>query len=220
MPNASTNIELIQMKLPRFYKKYEYKSENEKSIMYAVLNALADMANYSNEAIQRLDSAVGIDSTYGEDLYHRWGTLLGIDKRDSESYDLYRSELKLAIPSMTGGTRDAIIYAIATVIGIEKDKSLQADYIEVVDGWEYTGDVEIPEQYREFGNFICTIDMSVGEGAINVEQQIIDSINRAKASGTAFYVVYKAFKVLRYYQMDPFNYDTFDNTTYDYLGVS
>lgn len=216
---SNINLELIQSKLPKFYKKYEYKSETEKSVMYAILNAIANTLDGSNTAVDRLDAAIGIDTTYDKDLQYRWGSLLGINKKDTESYNLYRSELKLAIPSLIGGTKDAIIYAIAIVIGIEKDNTLQADYIDVVDGWEYNGDVEIPEEYKQYGNFVCTIDMSVGEGAINVEQQMIDSINRVKASGTSFYVVYKSFKVLRYYQLDPFNYDTLDNTTYDFLGA-
>lgn len=217
---SNKNLELIQMKLPRFYEKYELRStDDKKSVMYAVLNAFANALDSSNTAIIRLDAMIGIDTTYDEDLQHRWGDLLGIDKKIDESYNLYRSKLKLAIPSLIGGTRDAIIYAIAIVIGIEKDNALQADYIDVVDGWEYDGDVDIPDEYRQYGCFVCTIDMSVGEGAIDVEQQIIDSINSVKASGTAFYVAYKSFNILRYYQLDPFKYDTLNNVTYDSLGI-
>lgn len=216
---SNTNLELIQMKLPRFYKKYEYKSDTEKSIMYAILKSISNTLDGSIGVIDRLDAAIGIDTTYDEDLQYRWGSLLGINKKDSESYDLYRDELKLAIPSLIGGTKDAIIYAIAIVIGIGKDSKLQADYIDVVDGWEYTGDADVPDEMRQHGCFICTIDMSVGEGAIDIEQEVINAINKVKASGTSFYVVYKTFKVLRYFQLDAFNYDTLDNTTYDYLGA-
>ena len=215
-----TQLEQIQAKLPVFYKKYELKDDDtHKSIMYALLNAFCNSVVDSYNTIERLDDAIGIDTTHDEDLYARWGTLLGINKSDKESYNLYRSKLKLAIPSLIGGTKDTIIYAIATVIGIEKDKELQSDFIDVVDGWEYNGEAEIPDEYKEYGNFVCTIDMSVGEGAVDVEQQMIDSINKVKASGTNFYVIYKAFKILRYYGMDRFRYDSFDETYYDYLGT-
>lgn len=219
MDNTATHLEQIQSKLPRFYKKYELKDSGEKSVMYALLNAFVKSMVDSYDMVARLDDALGIDTTHGEDLQARWGNLLGINKKDTESYDLYRSKLKLAIPSLVGGTRDTIIYAIATVIGIEKDKELQSDFIDVVDGWEYNGEAEIPDEFKEYGNFVCTIDMSVGESAIDVEQQMIDSINRVKASGTNFYVIYKAFKILRYYGMDRFRYDSFNETYYDYLGA-
>ena len=214
-----SNLELLQMKLPSFYKKFENKSDTEKSVMHAILKSIADTLDQSNTAITRLDAAIGIDTTHDEDLQYRWGSLLGIDKKETESYNLYRSELKLAIPSLAGGTRDAIAYAIAVVIGIEKDNALQDDYIDVVDGWEYNGDVDIPDEYRKYGCFVCTIDMSVGDGAVDIENQIVDAINKVKASGTSFYIAYKAFKILKYHQLDSFNYDTLVNITYDFLGA-
>ena len=214
-----SNLELIQNKLPKFYEKYEYKFDNEKSVMFTILKSISNVFDEDNTLINRLDAAIGIDTTHNEDLQYRWGDLLGINKKDSESYDLYRNKLKLAIPSLIGGTKDAIIYTIATVIGIEKNDNIQDDYIEVVDGWEYNGNADIPDEYKEYGNFVCTINMSVGQGAIDIEQQIIDAINSVKASGIRFYVVYKAFKVLRYYQLDPFHYDTLGNTEYSYLGI-
>jgi hypothetical protein len=214
-----SNLELIQAKLPGFYRKYELKDNSEKSVMHAMIDAIAKNIDDSNAVIDRLDDSIGIDTTHNEDLEHRWGSLLGINKKATESYDLYRSELKMAIPSLIGGTKNAIIYAIAIVVGIEKDNALQADFIDVVDGWEYDGDADIPDEYRQYGCFVCTIDMSIGQGAVDAERQIIDSINKVKASGTSCYIVYKAFKISRYYQLDPFNYDTLDNTTYDNLGL-
>lgn len=216
---SNTNLELLQMKLPSFYKKYKNKSDTEKSVMYAILKSLADTLDQSNTAISRLDAAIGIDTTHDEDLQYRWGDLLGINKRDTESYNLYRNELKLAVPSLVGGTKDSIKYAIAIVIGVEKDDVLQNNYIEVVDGWEYNGDANIPDEYRQYGSFICTIDLSVGEGAIDVEDQIIDAINKVKASGTSYCITYKSFKILKYYSLDSFHYNTLDNITYDYLGI-
>ena len=213
------NLELIQMKLPKFYHKYEYKSEDEKSIMYPILSAIANRLDNSADIMARLDAAIGIDTAYDEDLAYRWGNLLGISKKDTESYDLYRSELKSAIPSLVGGTKDAIIYAIAIAIGIEKDSGLQDDYIQVIDGWEYDGDASISDEFRQYGSFICIIDLNVGEGALNVEQQVVDLINKVKASGTTFTVLYKSFKVLKYYNFDVFNYDTLDNISYSDLGV-
>lgn len=217
---SNTNLELIQMKLPEFYEKYGLKESGEKSVMHTILNAIAHNIDNNMAVTNRLDAAIGVDTTYDEDLQYRWGNLLGINKKDTGSYDLYRSELKLAVPSLIGGTREAIIYAMAIVIGIEKDSALQADYIDVVDGWEYAGDAEIPEKYKKYGCFICTIDMSVGQGAMDMEQALIDSINKVKASGTSFYIVYRAFKVDRYYNLDVFNYNTLDNTTYDKFGIA
>lgn len=217
----SNNLELIQSKLPRFYKKYEYKSETEKSVMHAILNAVSKVLDTNIGATERLDAAIGIDTTYDEDLAYRWGSLLGINKRDSESYDLYRNELKLAIPSLIGGTREAIIYAIAIVIGIEKDNALQADYIDVVDGWEYAGEIKIPDEYKQYGCFVCTIDMNVGDGALalDAEERVINSINKIKASGTAFTVLYKGLNIVKYINLDVFSYETLNSMTYSNLGV-
>ena len=144
---SNTNLELIQMKLPEFYRKYEFKSERDKSVIYAILKALSDTIGNSNNMVKRLDAAIGIDTTYDEDLEHRWGSLLGISKRESESYDLYRNELKLVIPSLVGGTKESIIHAIAIAVGMDKDDAIRSDYIEVVDGWEYTGDAAIDDMY-------------------------------------------------------------------------
>lgn len=213
-----SNIELIQSKVPRFYKKYEYKSDNEKSIMHAVLDAIADRLDENSSILDRVNACIGINTTSDEDLQYRWGDLLGIYKKDNKSYDLYRDELKLAIPSLIGGTKSAIIYAIATVIGIEDNSSLQDNYITVVDGWEYDGDIEISDEYKEYGHFVCTIDMNVGDGAINADEEIIDAINRVKASGTAFCVLYKGFNIYMYYNLDAFSYDTLSSLTYDSLG--
>ena len=216
---SNTGIELIQMKLPEFYKKYKFKSEKDKSVMYAILKALSDTIGDNNQIVKRLDAAIGIDTTYDEDLEHRWGSLLGISKKDSESYDLYRNKLKLVIPSMVGGTKESIIHAIAIAVGMDKDDAIRSDYIEVVDGWEYTGDATIDDMYRQYGSFVCTIDLSIGDGALDVEDKIISMVNSVKASGTAFCVLYKEFKVYRYYKLDVFSYDTLGNTSYDYLGI-
>ena len=216
---SSINLSLIQDKLPELYAKYENKSETEKSVLYVILGVLASTLDCSSMLTDRIDAAIGIDTTYDEDLEYRWGNLLGINKVATESYDLYRNRLKLAMPSMIGGTKDAIKYAIATAIGVEKNNAIQDDYIEVVDGWEYDGDIEIPDEYRQYGCFVCTVDLSVGEGALNIEQKMIDSINEVKASGTKFHVLYKAFTIGKYYEMDVFSYDTLSNTTYDSFGV-
>lgn len=212
-----SNIELIQMKIPDTYKKYG--SDNEKSVLYVILNAIANKIDECHNNADRLDAMIGIDTTYNEDLEYKWGSALGISKRESESYDLYRNRLKLAMPSMIGGTKEAIKYAIATAVGIEKDDAIQDDYIDVVDGWEYSGDIDIPDEFKQCGYFICTVDLSIGEGALNVEQKIIDSINAVKASGTAFHILYKAFVLTKYHEMDVFSYDTLNGTTYDSLGV-
>lgn len=216
---SSINLSLIQDKLPELYAKYENKSETEKSVLCVILGVLANALDHSSSLTDRVDAAIGIDTTYDEDLEYRWGSLLGINKIATESYDLYRNRLKLAMPSMIGGTKDAIKYAIATVVGVENNNTIQDDYIEVVDGWEYNGSVEIPDEYRQYGCFVCTVDLSVGEGALDIEQKMIDSINAVKASGTTFHVLYKAFTIGRYYEMDVFSYDTLSNTTYDSFGV-
>lgn len=216
---SNTGLELIQMKLPEFYKKYEFKSETDKSVMYAILKALSDTVDSNNRIVKRLDAAIGIDTTYDEDLEHRWGSLLGISKKESESYDLYRNELKLVIPSLVGGTKESIIHAIAVAIGISKDNAIQSDYIDVVDGWEYTGDAAVDDMYRQPGSFVCTIDLSIGDNAINIENKVASMINSVKASGTAFCVLYKEFKVYRYYKLDAFRYSTLGSTTYEYLGM-
>lgn len=212
MSDAMTKVELMQGKLPAFYKKYA----GDNSVLYAVINAMADANMDSSNILDRLYDAVGIDTTDDADLERRWGSLLSL-YRNNDSFVSYRNKLKLAVPSLIGGTKESIKYAIASIIGVEKDSKVISDYIRVYDAWEYAGDIQNVD--RGYGNFICIIDMNVGGGAIDVEPEILNAINSVKAAGTNCTVYYIQYNINMYYLMDRFNYHTLDAIEYDKLGL-
>ena len=86
MDNITTLIESMQSRFPNIYDVY-----NKNTILYALLSIYASRMNYTTEMIDRLYAMIGIDSTYDEDLEHRWGSLLGLPKLSDETYDDYRS---------------------------------------------------------------------------------------------------------------------------------
>jgi hypothetical protein len=135
---AISSLDNIQYRLPAFYDKY-----NEDSVLHGVIGVFADVDDSRNRLIDRVNNAIGIDTTHDEDLQYRWGNLLSIDKRFNESYAAYRNRLKMAYPSLIGGTEDAIIYAIASAIGVTDSQNLIDGYIGVYDAWEnYNGTVD------------------------------------------------------------------------------
>lgn len=215
---SNTNLETIQMKLPKFYKKYQMKGlENkDKSIMFPFLKSFGDAIDGSKELIDRVDAMIGIDTTYDEDLYHRWGSLLGLNKGKG-SYGLYRNNIRLSILSGVGGTKEAIKFAVAIIANIENDAELYDKYIQVVDAWEYDGELAPHEddpvynimtndescrlndnmvlngRYdpHRYGSFVVILDLAANEMVLTPDDGVVlEVVNRVKAAGTNAYIVY------------------------------
>jgi hypothetical protein len=165
-----------------------------------------------------MDDMIGIDTTRDEDLQYRWGNMLSINKRSDESYVAYRNRLKMAYPSLVGGTANAIIYAIASVIGVSSDQSMISNYIKVYDAWEYDGPIEIDPSIKNYCHILCIIDLTIGQNAIDMEQQIYDAINIVKASGVMPHIMYTGIKLVTYNDMTRFKYSSLMSLSYSELG--
>lgn len=211
-----SNIDLIQEKLPRFYRKYPIKGENERSNMYPVLLAFSSLLDSTSTIVDRIDGMMGIDTTYNEDLYHRWGSILGISKGNG-SWELFRNKIKLAMLSGVGGTKQAIKFAVAIIASIEDNAELQDKYIQVIDAWEYNGKI-VPNEFdpnfdpvlndelftlndtfklnneydpHKYGGFVVILDLAANEMVLTPDNGIVwDTINTVKAAGTNGYLIY------------------------------
>lgn len=184
MSKSMTTLEIVQSKLPHWYKKYE----KDNSIMYAVLKALTDQLNMSSGNIDKLDAMIGIDTTPDEDLEYRWGSLLNMPKSPNETYSDYRHKLMMTYSTMiNGGTEEAIKFSIAAVLGINRRNENVDKYIRVYDAWEYTGQIQGYE--GGYGGFVCEIDFRVCEGVFDYYGKINNTIEKVKASGVKSYMV-------------------------------
>ena len=208
---AVTSIENIKSRLPKFYDK------GDNSVVHGIISTFADIDDDRNRVIDRIDGMIGIDTTHDEDLQYRWGNLLSIYRKPNESYLAYRNRLKMAYPSLIGGTENAIKYAIASVIGITNEQTLVDTYINVYDAWEYDGPIIVNDDIKTYGNVICTIDMTIGKSAFDIEDEILKAINSVKASGIKPHILYINLKVRTYSQLSRLTYDMLSNISYDDL---
>ena len=201
----------MQGNFPHIYDVY-----NDKTILYAILSIYASKYNMTRDIIDRIYGMIGIETTYDEDLEHRWGSMLGIYKEIGESYDDYRARLMIVYASFSGGTAEAIKYAVAVTVGISTEKSVIDKYINIIDAWEYdheliphdtdpkydaitnntncltnTGFVlNKPYDAHKDGAFVCTIDLSINESIHYYKDKIMTAINKTKASGINAYLAF------------------------------
>lgn len=186
MSNSNQNMETLQASFPHLYNIYD-----KNTILYAILSVFGERYGVRTNIIDRLYAMIGIDSTYDEDLEHRWGSLLGVYRQENESYADYRSRLLIIYSSLAGGTAEAIKYAIASVIGITSNEDAINEYIKIYDAWKYPYDVD-PNIITDtsYGNIICTIDLQANESIVISTNKIIDAINATKASGVYPYLLF------------------------------
>ena len=201
----------MQGNFPHIYDVY-----NDKTILYAILSIYASKYNMTRDIIDRIYGMIGIETTYDEDLEHRWGSMLGIYKEIGESYDDYRARLMIVYASFSGGTAEAIKYAVAVTVGISTEKSVIDKYINIIDAWEYdheliphdtdpkydaitnntncltnTGFIlNKPYDAHKDGAFVCTIDLSINESIHYYKDKIMTAINKTKASGINAYLAF------------------------------
>ena len=204
-------LDNIQSSFPHIYNVYDHNT-----ILYALLSVYASKFGAKEDIINRVYAMIGIDSTYDEDLEHRWGSLLGIYKNNGESFRDYRARLMIVYASLTGGTEEAIKYAVASTVGISSDQDMINEYIHIYDAWTYyDSDIKPnptdprfdpltnsainktnsefvlnkPYDIHKYGAFVCTIDLTVDENIVTYYDKIIWAINQTKASGIAAYLV-------------------------------
>lgn len=182
--NNSNTLSRMQGNFPHIYDVY-----NDKTILYALLSIYASKYDLTREIIDRIYGMIGIETTYDEDLEHRWGSMLGIYKEIGESYDDYRERLMIVYASFSGGTKEAIKYAVAVTVGISTEKSVIDKYINIIDAWEYDHEL-IPHDAHKDGAFVCTIDLSINESIHYYKDKIMNAINKTRASGINAYLVF------------------------------
>lgn len=181
----SDTIKIMQSKFPNIYNVYD-----EKTILYTLLTVYANRLDVNSNIIDRLHAMIGIDTTHDIDLEHRWGSMLGLYKANGESFYEYRSRLKIAYPSLVGGTSHAIKYAIASTIGVSDQETIDK-CIFVYDAWLYGR--EIPENIyidESYGNIVCVVDLAYSTINIDIRDRVIESINKAKASGINVFLIF------------------------------
>ena len=203
--NTKRIIDRMQASFPHRYDVY-----NKNTILYTLLSVFGERHGVRTDIIDRLYAMIGIDSTYDEDLEHRWGSLLGIYRQNNESFNDYRNRLLIVYSSLAGGTAEAIKYAIASVIGITGDVDTIDEYIKVYDAWEYPYDIDTDIIHdTSYGNIICTIDLQANEGATAMSTKVMDAIRATKASGIYPYLmfIYNASEsvILEYQEEDIIN---------------
>ena len=184
MMDSAQILANMQASFPHIYDVY-----NEKSILYALLSVYADRCGRRNQILTRLYGMIGIDTTYDEDLERRWGSLLGISRNNNESIEDYRTRLMIVYASLAGGTEEAIKYAIASTIGFSDSPDTINKYIRVYDAWLYNG-VDESIVNKEYGAFVCTVDISDDENVVMYYDKIMHAINTIKASGTVPYLIF------------------------------
>ena len=83
----ATELEFVLSKLPG------YIDTSSGSTFYNVIKAFVDELMLSQGSIDELHAMIGVDTTYGEDLDARWGTLLNLPRNSGETDDEYRYRL-------------------------------------------------------------------------------------------------------------------------------
>lgn len=187
--NSKRIIERMQDSFPNLYNVYD-----KNTILYTLLSIFGGRLGARTNIIDRLYAMIGIDSTYDEDLEHRWGSLLGMYRQNNESYDNYRGRLLITYSSLSGGTAESIKYAIASTAGITNDDDINK-YIHVYDAWEYPYEldedvlgIEVTDEASLYGSSICTVDVS---SIANVNYtDVMSTINQVKASGINMYLLF------------------------------
>lgn len=203
----TTIVDRILDRLPSYYNK-ESKS-GIRTIIESVVPELVRI--YSN--IDTNKALLGINTTKGDDLYNRWGSLLHLERNIGESDESYRARLKLSVKMLSGGTKDAITYAVAVGLNINEDSNKMARMINVFDAWEYDGTLPIN---KEFGNAVCIINIS-NDDSVNITQDVIirKSIESVKASGINFYLFYSTNAVSELTRLKITDVDSLSLTTMD-----
>lgn len=181
----SDTVRMMQSRFPNIYNVYD-----ENTILYTLLKVYADRMDVNTNIIDRINDMIDIDSTRNEDLEHRWGSMLGIYRMNGESYYNYRSRLKIAYPSLAGGTAHAIKYAIASTIGVSDQETIDK-CVFVYDAWLY--DREIPKNIiidKSYGNIVCVVDLAYSTMNVDIQDRVLESINKVKASGINVFIIF------------------------------
>ena len=203
-------MEAVLGRLPR----HAYNPEDKSSALYKLIKSIIDEFNITMNNIDRINNMIGINTALPEDIYDRFGALLNIKRNSNETDEQYKSRLKVSVTSLSGGTIDAIKYAIASGLGINNDNTAM-DRIHVYDAWEYPGTANVDTGY---GNVVCEIDLNQGQYSVDMEKIVADSANDVKAAGVNIQFVYYNFRIMYYAELDDVTYLSLGTLTYSQVG--
>lgn len=196
------------------FPQHVYNPEDKNSSLYKLIKAIVDEFNITMSNIDRVDKMLGVGTVLPEDIYERFGVLLGIKKHKSETAEQYRTRLKTSIASLSGGTADAIKFAIASGLGILDDPSAM-DRIQVYDAWEYKGEATTESSY---GYIVCEVDLNNGAYSVDMDRTVAESVDNVKAAGVGVQFVYYNFRVVYYFEMDSITYSSLSTMLYNQVG--
>ena len=111
-------MDKIDAVLDRF-PRHAYNPEDKTSALYKLIKSIVDELNITMSNIDRINRMIDIDNTLPDDIYNRFGALLNIKQNKGESDEQYRYRLKVSVTSLSGGTANAIKYAVASGLNID-----------------------------------------------------------------------------------------------------
>lgn len=203
-------IEAVMRRFPQ----NAYDPEDTKSVLYKFIKAIVDEFNITMNNITKVNNMLGIGTVSSDDLYNRFGVLLNISKNKGETDEQYRNRLKVSVTSLSGGTKSAIKYAIASGLGINNDNEAM-NRIKVYDAWEYDGDASVSKDY---GYVVCSIDLNMGSYSADMADIVAKSANSVKAAGVIIQFTYYNYRMVYYSELDDLLYMNLDSITYDKVG--
>ena len=179
-----------------------------------LLKSIVDEFNIASSNIDRVDRMLGIDTILPDDVYNRFGAIFGITQNKGETDEQYRTRLKTSITMLSGGTAEAVKYAIACGLGINNDPSAM-DNIHIYDAWNYTGSANVNKDY---GYVVCEIDLNQGQYSVDMEKIVAESANNVKAAGVIIQFIYYNYRIVYYAELDDMTYASLDTSTYSQVG--
>lgn len=200
-------LEAIIGKHPHYY------NNEDDTTLYGIIKAFADELEIILNQIDRADDMVGVDTTRGEDLEYRWGSMLNLPRIDKESDFNYRIRLKNSVNILRGGTARSIQFAIAVALGISHDAELMQQRVQVYDAWEYYKS-ELDDAAMVAGHIVCCVDMIQQSYSTEIKEIVLNSINKSKAAGIAIHFLISNYSLLYYYQLDDLTYEQLNTLTY------
>lgn len=206
-------MDKLEAILKRF-PQYAYDTDNKSSALYKLIQAIVDEFNIVMSNIDRIDKMIGIDNALPDDIYNRFGALLNIRQNPGETDEQYRNRLKTSVTALSGGTSEAIRYAIACGLGTNNDPEAM-DRIHVYDAWNYTGSANVNKNY---GYVVCEIDLNKGQYSVEMENIVAESANNVKATGVVIQFVYYNYRIVYYAELDDITYATLATSTYSQVG--
>lgn len=192
-------MDRLQPVLNRLPDFMDVDSANSK--IKAIIKAITDELALYDEQADYVNSMLSIDGAVGTDIDMRFGKMFNIPRIVGEDDDLYRNRLKLSIGGLAGGTLDSLRYAIAVALNINNDVVAMYKRIDVMDAWDYTGDVPVTKTY---GYVVCIIDL---DGATytyrgGIEEAVQKTVDINKAAGVTVQCIFTNYRIYTYTELD------------------